>query len=190
MERSNYFFGLTRFWWVPLITGLVFIGFGVWCLCAPAASLPILAYIFAGCIGAVGIFNFIYGIGSWSANHGSGWSMAAGICEILFSIFLFFMPKEMLTIAFTYGVGIYIIFMTIFSFCESFMESRYSSPLFWFILFFLIASLVFSLIYILGPIGGMVLGWLYIGISFICYGMYRILFSFRIKRINKELNEE
>lgn len=187
MERTNYFSGLTRLWWIPMLTGLAFIGFGVWCLCDPSQSLPILAYIFAGCIGLLGIFNLCYGLVNASRNNGWGWAMAGGIVEILFSIFLFFTPTPMLTWVFVYGVGIYIIFMAIYSFCESFMWSNYSSALTWVLFFFLIASLVFALIFILGPIGGAVLGWLYIGISFICYGVYRILFSSRIYNINKQL---
>lgn len=187
MERSNYFFGLTRFWWAPLITGLLFIGFGVWCLCDPSSSLPILAYIFAGIIGAIGLFNLCYGFSNTGSNFGWGWAAAAGIVEILFSIFLFFIPQPALTVIFTYGVGVYIIFMSIFSFCESFMVSQRSTAFFWWILLFLIASLVFALIFILGPIGGAIIGWLYIGISFICYGLYRILFACKVRQINKTM---
>ena len=185
MEKSNYFYGLTKLWWIPLITGLVFIGFGIWCLCDPSSSLPILAYIFAGCIGAIGIFNLIFGFSNAAANHGWGWAAAGGIVEILFAILLFFIPTPILTWVFVYGVGIYIIFMSIYSFCDSFMMSSYSSSLFWWILPFLLASLVFALIFILGPIGGSIIGWLYIGISFICYGVFRLLLSFRIRKINQ-----
>lgn len=187
MGKSNYISGITRFWWIPLITGLLFIGFGVWCLCDPSASLPILAYIFAGAIGLIGIFNLCYGLCNTTANNGWGWAMAAGIIEILFSIFLFFTPTDVLTFVFVYGIGIYIIFMAIYSFCDSFMMSKYSSSLFWWILLFLLASLVFAFIFILGPIGGAVTGWLYIGISFICYGVFRVLLSAKIRKLNKEL---
>ena len=188
MERSNYFFGLTRFWWIPLLTGLIFIGFGTWCLCDPSQSLPILAYIFAGSIGLVGLFNACYGIASANSSYVWGWAIAGGIIEILFSILLFFTPTAMLTWIFAYGVGIYIIFMSIFSFCESFMMNGRASGLVWWLLLFLLGALVFSLIFILGPIGGAVFGWLYIGIALICYGVFRLMLSFRIRRINNELN--
>lgn len=188
METSNYFKGVTKYWWLPLISGLIFIGFGVWCLCDPSASLPILAYIFAGFIGLIGIFNLVYGLANTGRNEGWGWAAAGGVVEILFSILLFFIPTPVLTYVFAYGVGIYIIFMSIYSFFDSYSMSRYSSSLFWWILLFLLASLVFALIFILGPIGGAVLGWLYIGISFICYGVFRILISAKLNKINRSLN--
>lgn len=185
MEKSNFFYGLTRYWWMPLISGLIFIGFGVWCLCDPGASMPIIAYIFAGLIGLVGIINLCYGLASVNSYHGSGWAMAAGIIEILFSIFLFFVPTAILTWVFAYGVGIYIIFMSVYAFCESFMISRYSTMWFWWFILFLLVALVFALIFILGPVGTTMMGWLYIGISFICYGIYRIMLACKIKKINE-----
>lgn len=186
MEKSNFFYGLTRFWWMPLISGLIFIGFGAWCLCDPSASLPILAYIFAGFIGVIGIFNLFYGLSNANANNGYGWAMAAGIVEILFSILLFFIPTAILTWVFCYGIGIYIIFMSIYAFCESFMMSKYSSIWFWIFMLFLLVALVFALIFILGPVGTTMMGWLYIGISFVCYGIYRIMFACKIKKINND----
>lgn len=186
MEKSNFIYGVTRYWWMILIAGLMFIGFGVWCLCDPSSSLPIMAYIFAGLIGLIGVFNLIYGIANANSYHGSGWSMAAGIVEILFSILLFFIPTGILTWIFAYGIGIYIIFMAVYDFCESFMLSKYSSSWFWLFMLFLLVALVFALIFILGPVGPTLMGWLYIGISFICYGIYRILFACKIRQINND----
>lgn len=182
MKTSNYFYGLTKYWWLPLITGLIFIGFGVWCLCAPQSSLPILAYIFAGCIGLVGIFNLFYGLGSISSNHGWGWAVGSGIIEILFSIFLFFIPTELLTYVFIYGIGLYIIFMGIYSFVESFSMSGLSGFWFGWLLLFLLAAIVFACIFILGPA---TIGWLWIGISFLCYGVFRVLLGCKIRAINE-----
>lgn len=188
METSNFLGRITRFWWVPLITGLVFVGFGIWCLCDPTASLSLLAYFFAGAIGLIGIFNLIFGLTNIDTN--GGWALAGGIIEILFSIFLFFIPQPALTTIFIYGTGIYILFMTVYGFCESFMMSRYSnSVLSWILFFFLLVAFVFACIYILGPIGGGILIWLYIGISFIGYGIFRILLSARICEVNKILNK-
>ena len=186
MKTSNYLHGLTRFWWIPLLTGLIFIGFGVWCLCDPAPSLTILAYIFAGAIGAVGLFNLFYGLGNVSSTYGWGWSVAAGIVEILFSIFLFFIPSPVLTWVFVYGIGLYIIFMAVYSFFDGFMMSRESPAWVTFLILFLLASLVFAIIFICGPIGGGIIGWLWIGISFICYGIFRVLISCKIRQLNKQ----
>lgn len=191
MEKSNYLHGLAKFWWLPLITGLIFIGFGVWCLCDPAPSLELMAYIFAGLIGAVGIFNVIYGLCNVSSYYGWGWAVAGGIVEILFSIFLFFIPGSILTWVFVYGVGIYIIFMTIYSFFDSFMIGRNGTSGFLqaLIILFLLAALAFAFIFILGPGAAAIVGWLWIGISFLCYGVFRILIALQVRKLNQAYNE-
>lgn len=187
MEKTNYLYGLTRFWWLPLLTGLIFIGFGVWCLCDPAPSLEILAYIFAGAIGAVGIFNLCYGLCNCGAYHGWGWMVGSGVIEILFSIFLFFVPAPILTWIFIYGVGFYIIFMAIYSFFDGFMMGKSSPSWMTFATLFLLGALVFACIFILGPGAPGLVGWLWIGVSFVCYGVYRVLLACRIKALNKAL---
>lgn len=187
MKNSGYLSGLTRFWWIPLLTGLVFIGFGIWCLCDPAPSLTLMAYIFAGAIGAVGIFNLIYGLCNINNYYGWGWAVGGGIIEILFSIFLFFIPSPVLTWVFVYGVGLYIIFMTVFSFFDGLMTYSNSG---WALLIgiFLLAALVFAIIFVLGPIGTGMIGWIWIGVSFLCYGVFRILLASRVRSLNKRLN--
>lgn len=187
MERTKYYFGLTRMWWVPLITGLIFIGFGAWCLCDPAPSLEILAYIFAGAVGLIGIGNLIYGINSYNSNHGWGWSLASGCVELIFSIFMFFVPSVVLTYFFVYGVGLYIIFSSIYSFFGSVMIVKNSPAWVTFIVIFLLAAVISGIIVVLGPVGTGTIGWLFIGISFCCYGVFRILLSAKIKELNNSL---
>lgn len=189
MENSNSLYNFKKLWWIPLITGLFFIGFGVWCLCDPGDSLKILAYILAGTIGAVGVFNVLYSI--WAANesNGWGWVAAGGVVEILFSIFLFFIPGPILTWIFVYGVGFYIIFMGIFAFFDAFMR-RYSKGWLLFSLLLLAATIAFALIFILAPVTPGVIGWLWIGVSFICFGVYRILLACRVHELKKEEGDD
>lgn len=188
MEKSNFINGVTRFWWIPLLTGLFFIGFGVWCLCNPVESLKILAYIFAGGIGAAGIFNLIYGFANIKVSHGWGWAMACGIIEILVSIWLFFLPSGFLTSAFIFVVGLYIIFVGINGICESVMLTGYN-PLWtvWFLALLLVAVFC-ACVFLIAPVTGGLAVWLYIGISFICYGVYRVMVSIKMNKINSNLN--
>ena len=188
MERTNYIQGLTRFWWVPLITGLIFIGFGIWCLCNPVSSLELMAYIFAGAVGAGGILSLIFGFTNISNNTGWGWSVACGIIEILCSIWLFFLPAPVLTTAFIFAVGLYIIFVSINGIGESLLLSTYAP--FWLIglLLLIFGAIIFACIFLAAPIVGGIAVWIYIGISFICYGVYRVLYSAKIHKINQHFN--
>ena len=62
MENFTFKGGITRYWWMPLITGLLSIAIGIWCLCSPDSSLPVLAYVFAGVVIAAGIVNLAFAL--------------------------------------------------------------------------------------------------------------------------------
>lgn len=188
MEKSNYFYGITKYWWLPLVSGIIFIGLGVWCLCDPGPFLSILAYIFAGAIAVAGLFNLFYGICNYDTYHGWGYAVAAGVVEILFSIFLFFIPDPLLAYVFVYGTGLYIIFMAIYSFFESFMAIRQNSGWCAILSILVLCALAFAFIFILGPGAPGLIGWIWIGVSFLCYGAYRILLAIRIKALAKSNN--
>lgn len=200
METSDYYRGLIRLWWLPLLSGLIFIGLGVWCLCAPVSFLNVMAYVFAGLFGAVGLFNLIYGIANFNNNPGWGWAVAGGIVEILFCFFLFFIPESILAYVFVYGVGLYVIFMAIYTFFEYFMAARSNGFWFFCIILLSLASIAFAIMFIVGPgaselVGSVtaplagtvvpaVIGWLWMGVSFLCYGAYRMILACRIKALN------
>lgn len=199
METSNYYHGITKLWWLPLVSGLIFLGLGVWCLCAPSDFLCVMAYVFAGAFGAVGLFNLCYGICNFNTNANWGWAVAGGIVEILFCFFLFFLPEAFLSYVFVYGVGLYVIFMAIYSFFEHFAAARSNGFWFFWAILLSVAAVAFAITFIVGPgatelvgstvataAGPAIVGWLWMGISFFCYGAYRIILACRIKALNDE----
>lgn len=187
MKNTNYNVEVTRYWWLPMITGLVSIAIGVWCLCSPESSLPTLAYAFCICLCATGILNFVYAVGNMGRHYSWGWSLAYGIIEILCAIWLFTLPIAAMTTAFIYAIGIYLIFIAINAICE--VCTLYSDGSFWmgWFMALLLATIVCSFIFLAGPIAGGIAVWLYIGISFICYGVYRIFLSAKLRKINKTI---
>lgn len=185
MANFNFTRGLTQWWWMPLITGLICVAIGVWCLCSPIASLETLALAFAFCIILAGILNFSFAFANIKRNSEWGWSLAIGVFEILIGIWLYCLPANVLLTTFIYTVGIYLIFVTINAICAT--CSLYSTSSDWtgWLLAFLLCTLIFAIIFIAGPIAGGVAVWLYIGISFISYGIFRIILACKLLRINK-----
>lgn len=184
MSYQNIIGSITRYWWVPLITGILSIAIGIWCFCNPVESLTVLAYFFAACLCASGLLNLFY---SLSNLRGYGWisMMAIGLLEIICGGWMFFLPAAVLTTVFVYAVGIYLIFVCICSISEACSLMSYSSTWVAWLVGFLLATLVFAVIFLAGPIVGGIAAWLYIGLSFIFFGIYRIILSAQIRKINK-----
>lgn len=188
MEK-NFIFkgGITKYWWIPLITGLLAIGIGIWCLCSPDSSLPILAYVFAGVMCAAGLFNLAFAGANSSRFPGWGWSLAMGLLELICGIWMFCMPAPVLTATFIWIIGFYIVFAAINAICDSCTFYGYSNDWFGWIVAVLLITLLFAAIFLAGPIAGGLAVWLYIGISLIFFGIYRIIMAAKIRRINHKI---
>lgn len=176
---------VSRYWWIPLLTGILAIGIGIWCLCDPTASLPVLAYTFAAIMIFAGCMNFSFAISSSRWYHGWGWSIALGILELICGVWLWCLPAPVLTVAFMYIIGIWILVAAINGISEACVLSSVS-PLWiiWMILL-LVATIGFAIVFISNPILSGITEWIWLGISFITYGIYRIFFSFRMKKMGQ-----
>lgn len=177
----------SKLWWFPLITGLLSIGMGIWCLFSPTSSLTLLAYVFTALLLLAGCMNLSYGIINTAPHSNWGWSLALGILEVIMAFWLYSLPVATLVTAFIFGVGIYLIIVAINALCESFMLHSYSGEGTWLFVLLLLATLFFAFIFLMAPVAGGVAVWLYIGISFITFGCYRIALAVKINRINKRM---
>lgn len=180
--------GLTKYWWVPMLTGIFAIAIGIWCLCSPATSLPVLAYVFAGLIAVAGIANICFAITARKTLPSWGWPLAMGILELICGIWMFTLSQSVLTATFIYIIGFYLLFAAIDSIAEACTLGSYQSGMTGWLIGFLLITLVLTVIFLAGPIAGGVAVWLYIGISFICFGIYRLMLSSKIRKINREIS--
>ena len=182
---SEFRVTVNRYWWIPLFTGLLCIALGVWSFCSPLTSLPVFAVFFSCILVVAGIMNLSYAISNRRRNNNWGWSLAMSILELVCGVWLYFLPLPVLTTVFVYAVGFWLIFAAINSVCEAFTLSRHGWG--WTILniVLLAATIVFSFWFVTDPIMGLEAGWLWIGISFITFGCYRIGLAFMLKSINK-----
>lgn len=178
---------MTRYWWLPILTGLLAVGLGIWILCSPDTSLPVLAYTFAVVICAAGFLDITFSILSIGSLTGWGWKLFMGIVEIVCGIWLIMLPEAQMVAAFIYGVGFYLIFLVLNAISETILFYGTSKVWLATLIAFIVCTLVLALIFLAGPLAGGITVWLYIGIAFITFGFYRTMIGIRIYQANKEL---
>lgn len=188
MIRNSYLAGITRYWWMPLLTGLVCLGLGIWSICCPSQSLPIIAMAFAICILAVGVFDVIWGIATSRHNPAWGWDLCLGIIDIIAGVWMLNMPTGEMTLTFLYVVGIWLIFAAFNGVGQMFAVSLYNPFATILAVILLVATIFFSFWLILNPISLGVTAWIWIGIALCCYGVFRISISFKIKNLHQRLS--
>ena len=73
MSKRIFTTGLTRYWWIPLVTGLIFVAFGIWCFVNPASSIEVMAYCFCAGMLAAGVLDISFSIANRRVNPNWGW---------------------------------------------------------------------------------------------------------------------
>lgn len=178
-----------RYWWISLIVGLFSIAAGIGCFVTPGGSLVLLTVLFVTTLLAGGILNILFAtlnrkrIAYWS------WSLARGIIEVLLGIWLILLPLPVVTTGLIFLVGFWMLFHSIIGIGESCELQQYDIKGWGWLLACNILSLIFSFVYLMSPVFGGLFVVLYLGFSFIFYGVFRIVLAFKLRRFNQEVHK-
>lgn len=184
MKYSNYS-GIFRYWWVPIITGILSIAIGVYCFCSPMSSMEALAIFFEAAMIVAGIFNLSFAISNMGRNHHWGWPLANGLIEILLGVWLWTMPLTELTAVFVYAVGFWLLFVCVYGIGELTALTALRSGWIGWLLAFLVIAAVCVFISMITPLSSGIMVWLFIGTSFIAYGITRILLAIQLRKLSR-----
>lgn len=174
--------GVARLWWVPLLTGLICIGLGIWTFCSPIESMEVLAYVFAAIMLAAGVLDISFALMNSGITSNWGWSLALGLLELIAGIWLFTLPAVALTGVFVFVIGVWILVAAVNSICEAASLSNVSGWWTVWMILMLIATVAFAVIFLSDPIAGGVAVWLWVGLSLICFGVYRLFLAAALRR--------
>jgi uncharacterized membrane protein HdeD (DUF308 family) len=83
---------LSRFWWMTLLRGLIWVLFGIVVLTQPGISLVALALTFGAFVLADGITNVVSAVGGRKENEHWGILLLAGLCGVGVGILTFLSP--------------------------------------------------------------------------------------------------
>lgn len=173
-----------KHWWVSLIVGILGIAAGICCFATPVSSLEILTNFFIIILIVGGIFNVVSAATNAKWNLYWGWDLARGILEILLGIWLLMLPTPVVTTTLVYIFGVWMLFNSILGICEACELSNIRLRGWGWLLACSILGVLCSFIFLAAPIYGGLFVLAYIGISFILYGIFRIILAFQFKRYN------
>lgn len=183
MENTERPSKLSRFWRLPLITGIISIILGIWTLVDPSESLPVFAFTFAIILVLAGISQFV---SSWFMSRlgaSWGWSLVIGILDVVAGIWLFTLPEQALTATFIYIIAIWLLVVAINAILEACSMAASSPFSLVLMIILLIATIAFAVIFLANPILSGVTAWLWLGLSLITFGVYRLFLGYRIRKL-------
>lgn len=176
-------------WWVSLLVGILAIVVGIWTFFTPGQSLAALTVLFEVALIVAGILEIIFAISNRKVLYGWGWSLTAGILELLLGVMLIAMPMPSVAVILIYVVGFWILFRSIWSIGASFDLHQVGIRGWGWLLAMGILMALFSFLFLLSPAFGGIFIVVFVGIALLVYGIFRIVLAFDLKALYKDIKD-
>lgn len=174
-----------KYWWMPLIIGIMFIIAGIWTITMPVASFVALAIFFAAFMFVSGIFNLIFAISNRADIEDWGWHLAGAIFDFVVGAILFFHPPLTMAVL-PYLVAFYFMFKGFATFGFAFDMKRYGDSRWGWLLFSGAISILLAVMIIFNPtLGGLTIV-IFTAMAFFSLGLFNIVLSLGLKKIKNK----
>jgi len=173
-----------KFWYVPLLVGLLFIGAAIAAFVSPASSYLALAMLFSLGFMFSGIFEIIFSVANRNQLDNWGWFLVFGIATFVIGVLLLTNPILSMAVLALY-VGFIILFRSISTLSFALDIKKYGSPGWGWLLALGILGTVFSIILIWNPVfaGMTIIFWT--GMAFLLSGAFGIFFSIQLRKLHQ-----
>lgn len=174
-----------KYWWMPLIIGIMFIIAGIWTITTPVASFVALAIFFAAFMFVSGIFNLVFAISNRAEIEDWGWHLAGAIFDFVVGAILFFHPPLTMAVL-PYLVAFYFMFKGFATFGFAFDMKRYGDSRWGWLLFSGSVSILLAIMIIFNPtLGGLTIV-IFTAMAFFSLGLFNIVLSLGLKEIKNK----
>ena len=172
-----------KYWWVPLLVGILFIVSGIYTLMTPTETFLVLTVFFSVSFLVSGIFEVFFALSVRDSLEGWGWLLVYGLINLVVGMILINNPEISVATLPIY-IGLLVMFRAITAIGSS-MDLKRNGVSDWSYLLILgILGIIFSFILIRNPgFAGLSLG-VWVAIALITIGIAAAFFSFRLKDLH------
>ncbi len=172
-----------KYWYIPLIVGVILIGLGIYTFMSPEASYLALALLFSLSFLVSGLFEIIFSIANKDVLDNWGWTLAFGVLTLAVGVLLLVNPAiSMITLAFY--VGFLILFRSISAIGYAVDFRRYGISDWGVLMIIGVLGLIFSFLLIWNPILSGMTVVIWTGLALITSGIFSVYFSLKLKKLN------
>ncbi|WP_103070155.1 HdeD family acid-resistance protein [Aquimarina sediminis] len=185
-----------KYWYLPLIIGLIFIALGIYVLISPLESYVTLSYLFSISFVISGIVEIYFSVSNRNEIDNWGWNLVFGISTLIIGILLFMHPEISITIL-PFYVGFLLMFRSAMAMGYA-LDLKHYGVLDWGNLMILgILGFIFSFILIWNPLFAGITILVWTALALIAVGVFNIYVSIKLKKlknipskISKELKDK
>lgn len=177
-----------KYWYIPLIVGLLFIALGIWVFASPAETFIALAIFFSIGFMISGAMEIFHSLSNRKILKNWGWYLAIGILTFILGFHLLVRPG-LSALMLSFYIGFWVMFRSIMSIATS-IELKDEGEKNWgWILALGILGVIFSFILLLNPIITGITVAFWIGFGLVTSGFLYIMLSFSFKRVKNYLKD-
>lgn len=174
---------IAKNWWLLTIVGLAITLLGFWVYLNPLENYIALSILFSTIIFISGIFEIIFALTNSKIIKGWGWMLTSGIFDLMIGIIL--ITKEELTmVILPFIFGIWLIFRGVTQISRGVLIKQARIKNWGWSIFGGILVVIFGFMVIYSPVFGASSIIVWTALSLIILGLFTILFSFIMKKIN------
>jgi len=179
-----------KFWYLPLIAGILYIIVGVYAAAAPFSSFLALSIFLSVGILISGVFELFYALSNRKNSDNWGWHLVGGMLNLFIGVLLI-ANTGLTALMLSVFIGAWLLFRSITTIANAFEIKRVGIGNWGWILFTGILGLLFSFLLLWNPlIAGITIG-IWMGIGLITVGVMHVVLSLigrRLKMINEDLD--
>lgn len=173
-----------KFWYLPLIAGILYIILGIWVFATPVSSfLGLTVFLSIGII-ISGIFELIYAISNRKQLDNWGWQLVGGALN-LFVGMLIIANTGLTALMLAIFIGIWLLFRSVMVIINAFEIKRSGTRKWGWVLFAGIVGVLFSILLLGNPIIAGITVAFWMGTGLIIVGVLHILLSVIVHKMKK-----
>ncbi len=174
-------------WWIPLITGILFLLLGIWVFSTPITSYLALVFLFQISFLIIGLIEVFHAIAVRGILPNWGWILVGGLVNILLAMLLIANPDLTARILPIY-VGFILLFRSLMGISWAFDIRRWGGQGWGWTLVFAVLGVIFAFLMIANPAFGGFTIVIYTAMSIIMLGITQIVISIGLRRVKKFLD--
>lgn len=170
-----------RYWWFPMLFGVLFIIIGIWILSSPKESMTVITRVIGAMALVSGTAQIIFTLLHRRGIPGWGIQLVSGSLDLALGFLLVLKPEVLLKVI-TFFVGIWLIVNSVLFIIRA-TEARDAKRSIWsmemgwgIFLLFLAVVIIWHPLFLGIPIA------IWAGMAFVVLGVFRIVVTFRLRR--------
>ncbi|HNU47202.1 MAG TPA: HdeD family acid-resistance protein [Bacteroidia bacterium] len=175
-----------NYWYLLLITGIMFIILSIGVFFTPLSSFLALAWVISFGFVIGGISEIAYSVSNRKKLKNWGWYLAGGIITLILGLQLSLIPG-VTGLILCYYIGFWLLFRSIMEITNSIDLKKYHVKYWGWVLTFGILGVITSLILLWNPIITSVAIIYCIGIGLLMFGVVQIVLAFGLRKIKDKI---